>query len=49
VDNQNDLGCFWVNIGDYLMNDGADDTFLQPCISRLTHQSDWEPNSMQVA
>jgi hypothetical protein len=33
MDDQNDLGRLRIDI-DYLMDNGADDTLLQPCISR---------------
>ena len=36
MDEQNDLGCLRIDISDYLMNDGANDTLLQPRIGRGT-------------
>ena len=32
MDEQNDLGRLRIDVGDHLMDDGADDTLLQPCI-----------------
>src|SRR4029077_20793487 len=34
MNDQNDLGCLRIDISDYLMNDGANDTLLQPRIGR---------------
>jgi hypothetical protein len=33
MNEQNDLSRLRIDIGDHLMNNGADDTLLQPCIS----------------
>jgi hypothetical protein len=33
MNEENDLGRLRIDIGDHLMDDGADDTLLQPCIS----------------
>ena len=34
MDNENDLGCAIIDIGDHFMNEGAHDTLLQPGIGR---------------
>ncbi len=34
MDEQNDLGCIGVDVGNHLMDHGADDALLQPCIGR---------------
>ena len=34
MDDQNDLGHLRIDIGDHLMDNGADDTLLQPRLSR---------------
>ena len=34
MDEQNDLGCIAIDIGNHLMDHGADDALLQPCIGR---------------
>src|SRR5262249_31306887 len=34
MDEQNNLGCVGVDISNHLVDDGADDALLQPCISR---------------
>ena len=34
MDEQNDLGCIGVDIGNHLVDHGADDALLQPCIGR---------------
>src|SRR5262249_20862258 len=34
MDEQNDLGCIGIDIGNHLMDHGADDALLQPCIGR---------------
>src|SRR5690349_5414816 len=34
MDEQNDLGCIGIDIGNHVMDHGADDALLQPCIGR---------------
>src|SRR5215467_575134 len=34
MDEQNDLGSIGIDIGNHLMDHGADDALLQPCIGR---------------
>src|SRR5262245_421338 len=43
MDEQNDLGCIGVDIGNHLMDHGADDALLQPCIGR-----GGGPNALEV-
>jgi len=45
MDDQNDLGCLRIDISDYLMNDGANDTLLQPRIGR----QDRSPLSQRIS
>ena len=37
MDQENDLGCFVVHIGDHLVDDGAHDALLEPRIRRRRH------------
>ena len=43
MDEQNDLGCIGIDIGNHLMDHGADDALLQPCIGRGVG-----PNALEI-